>query len=159
MCVCGGSDVPEWYLNTPEYPNYVYAATSGTSPEMQAAIDSTTAAAREELAVTLDTTLARETQSFADSLEDGMNRQFVEVRSEAVRAISKETSAKDKKIIQRDNGAYRAYVLMEVPVYEAAQALLSTLEEHEQLHARFRNSQVYEEMRAAETADDPSQGQ
>ena len=38
----GGDDVPEWYLNTPEDPNYVYAANTATSQRMQVAIDKAT---------------------------------------------------------------------------------------------------------------------
>jgi hypothetical protein len=148
-CGCAGMgvdrEVPEWYLNTPEDPNYVYAATTGTSAEMQAAIDTATAGARTDLVRSLDTKLESATQTFADSLDGRMRRSFVEARSEAVRTISAEVPPQEKEVYEEDD-TFRAYVLMEVPVYEAAQTLLSTLEEREQLHDRFLSSQFYGKM-------------
>lgn len=148
----GGEDVPDWYLNTPEDPNYVYAANTATSQRMQVAIDKATTGARGDLASSLETKIESMTKTFTEEIGDEMRSQYTEAQKEITSTVLKGTSAKDKKILQQDNGTYRAYVLMELPVGKAAQeflAKMNSMNKNNEMYTRFRSSQAFKEMKSA----------
>lgn len=148
----GGEEVPEWYLNTPDDPNYVYAANTATSQRMQVAIDKATTGARGDLAASLETKIESMTKSFTEEVGDDLRQQYTEAQKEITSKVLKGTSAKEKKILKQDNGTYRAYVLMELPVGKAAQeflAKLNSMNKEDEMYTRFRSSQAFKEMKEA----------
>ena len=54
---CGGKAKlgPDWFLNTPEDKDYIYAAATDTSSNMQYAIDKASSLARDQIANTAGT--------------------------------------------------------------------------------------------------------
>lgn len=148
----GGQEVPEWYLNTPEDPNYVYAANTSTSQRMQVAIDKATTGARGDLAASLETKIESMTKSFTEEIGDDLRQQYTEAQKEITSQVLKGTSPKQKEVFQQDNGSWRAYVLMELPVGEAAQEFLSkmnSMNKEDEMYTRFRSSQAFKEMKEA----------
>ena len=154
---CGGSDsvsendnVPDWYLNAPEDPNYVYAANSATSQKMQVAIDKATTNARGDLAASLETKIESMTKSFTEEVGDEMRQQYTEAQKEITSKVLRGTSPKEKEVYQQDNGTWRAFVLMELPVGEAAQEFLSKVNNNDdEMYTRFRSSEAFKEMKKA----------
>lgn len=156
---CGGSggggggapeNVPEWYLNTPEDPNYVYAAQTATSQRMQVAIDKATTAGRGDLAASLETKIESMTKSFTEEIDGEMRSSYTEAQKEITSKVLRGTSPKEKKIFQEDNGTWRAYVLMELPVGKAAQEFLAKMNSSDgEMYTRFRSSQAFKEMKEA----------
>jgi hypothetical protein len=144
--------VPEWYLNTPEDPNYVYAANTATSQRMQVAIDKATTGARGDLAASLETKIESMTKSFTEEIGDDLRQQYTEAQKEITSQVLKGTSPNQKEVFQQDNGTWRAYVLMELPVGEAAQQFLSkinSMSKEDEMYTRFRSSQAFKEMKEA----------
>jgi hypothetical protein len=147
-----GREVPEWYLNTPEDPNYVYAANTATSQRMQVAIDKATTGARGDLAASLETKIESMTKSFTEEVGDDLRQQYTEAQKEITSQVLKGTSPNQKEVFQQDNDTWRAYVLMELPVGEAAQQFLSkinSLNKEDEMYTRFRSSQAFKEMQQA----------
>jgi hypothetical protein len=155
---CGGDEkideqpdnVPDWYLNTPDDPNYLYAANSATSQKMQVAIDKAVNGGRADLASSLETKIESMTKSFTEEVGDELRQQYTEAQKAITSKVLRGTSPKEKKVYQQDNGTWRAFVLMELPVGKAAQEFMSKLNNrNEEMYTRFRSSQAFKEMKKA----------
>ncbi|MFB6280302.1 MAG: hypothetical protein ABEK75_12420 [Salinibacter sp.] len=156
LMACGGSkdvskmeNVPQWYLTPPEDPNHVFAAQSATSQKMQVALDKATTGARGQLASNLETKVESMTKSFTEEVNDKMRQQFVETQKTITSRVLRGTSAAKKKIIRKENGTYRAFVLMDMPIGKAAQELMSKVKQNKEMYTRFRSSQAFKEMKKA----------
>jgi len=148
---CGGGthpNLPDWYLNTPEDPNYVYATATADDEQMQVAIDTAMAKTRTDLAAHLDVKLKSYTHAFADTLDGRLGRQLAATRQRTARTLAEE-AVPTKKEVYKEDGTWRAFVLIEMPVTEVAQELLTGLEKHEELYTRFRESSSYQEVTEA----------
>lgn len=150
----GGGDTPEnvpsWYLNQPEDPNYVYAANSATSQKMQVAIDKATTNARGDLAASLETKIESMTKSFTEEIDGELRQSYTEAQKEITSQVLKGTTPKEKDVFQEDNGTWRAFVLMELPVGKAAKEFMSKLNNRdEEMYTRFRSSEAFKEMKGA----------
>lgn len=155
---CGGGpeaasekeSVPDWYLNLPEDPEYVYAANTATSQKMQVAIDRATTGARGDLASNLETKIESMTKSFTEEIGDELREQYVEAQKEITSQVLQGTSPTEREVFQEEGGQWRAYVLMELPVGAAAEKFLSKVNNNDdEMYTRFRSSQAFEEMQEA----------
>jgi hypothetical protein len=156
LAACGGSqavsekdNVPEWYTNPPEDPNHVFAAQSATSQKMQVAVDKAMTGARGEMATNLETEVNEMNKSFTEEIGDEMRQQFVETQKTVTSRVLRGTSAAEKEVVQKGNGTYRAFVLMEMPIGKAAKELMSKVEQNGEMYTRFRASQAFKEMEEA----------
>ncbi|WP_251980237.1 LPP20 family lipoprotein [Salinibacter ruber] len=156
LTACGGSqavsekeNVPEWYTNLPEDPNYVFAAQSATSQKMQVAVDKAMTGARGEMATNLETEVNEMNKSFTEEIGDEMRQQFVETQKTVTSRVLRGTSAAEKEVVQKGNGTYRAFVLMEMPIGKAAKELMSKVKQNDEMYTRFRASQAFKEMEEA----------
>jgi len=156
LTACGGSqavsekeNVPEWYTNPPEDPNHVFAAQSATSQRMQVAVDKATTGARGELASNLETKVEEMNKSFTEEIGDDMRQQFVETQKTVTSRVLRGTSAAEKEVVQKGDGTYRAFVLMEMPIGKAAKELMSKVKQNDEMYTRFRASQAFKEMEEA----------
>lgn len=156
LAACSGSQsiseqdsVPGWYTSPPEDPNHVFAAQSATSQRMQVAVDKATTGARGELASNLETEVNEMNKSFTEEIGDEMRQQFVETQKTVTSRVLRGTSAAEKEIIQKGNGTYQAFVLMEMPIGKAAKELMSKVKQNDEMYTRFRSSQAFKEMQEA----------
>lgn len=156
LTACGSSgsatgpdmeEIPSWYLDTPESPDHLYASASAQSQRMQVAIDRAETDARQSIAATIEAEIRSMTRIFEEELEDEFREQFVQTTQELVNQTLTGTSAREREVQQQNDGLYRAYVLMEMPVGEAAADFLALLENRdESMYTRFRASEAFEEM-------------
>ncbi len=156
LVACGGSEnvaeeenVPEWFLNPPEDPNYVFAVQSATSQQMQVALDKATTSARGDLASQLETKVEGMTKTFTEEVGDDLRQQYTDAQKTITSKVLRGTSPQEREVYQQDNGTYQAFVLMELPVGKAAKELLSKLQQNDEMYTRFRASQAFEEMNEA----------
>lgn len=156
LVACGGSkdisekeNVPEWYTAPPEDPNHVFVAQSATSQKMQVAVDKAMTSARGEMATNLETQVNEMNKSFTEEINDEMRQQFVETQKTITSRLLRGTSAAKRKILEQDNGTYRAFVLMDMPIGKAAKELMSKVKQNEEMYTRFRASQAFKEMEKA----------
>ena len=151
---CGGSQemsegIPGWYTNPPEDPNHVFSAQSATSQQMQGAVDKATTGGRAELASNLETQVEAMNKSFTEEVSDEMREQFVQTQRTVTSRVLQGTTAAKKKVMQEENGTYRAFVLMDMPIGKAAKELMSKVKQDDEMYTRFRSSQAFEEMEEA----------
>jgi hypothetical protein len=142
-------NMPEWFLNPPEDPNYVFGVQSATSQRMQVALDKASTSARGELATSLETKVESMTKSFTEEVGDDLRQQYTSAQKTVTSQVLRGTSPAEREVYQQDNGTYQAFVMMELPVGKAAKDLMSKLQQNEEMYTRFRASEAFEEMNKA----------
>lgn len=155
---CGGSeplqktdagDVPEWYSMPPADPNYLYSVNTATSKDMQIATDKATQAARAELGRQMDVKINGLQKRFTEETGIGDDAQLLDQFTQASKTVvstSLSGSKEKQKKIVKDGNNWRAYVLMELPLGAAQEALREQIKKNEQLYTKFRASQTYKEL-------------
>ncbi len=157
------SDVPEWFMMTPEEDDeYLYATGQADSRKMNIAIQKASQQARMNLSQQIN----NKTQSLIENMsqESGMgdNTQITEFYSEASKSISNETLTGAKVLkkypYRTSSGGYTAYVLMGMKknAYNnaAAKKITSMVNENkeEAMYAEFKKTQAFSRLEA-EVAD------
>jgi len=155
---CGGSkplqsadtgDIPDWYTNVPTDPNYLFAARTETSQDMQLAVDKATAAARGEIGSQLQVKIEGLQKRFTDETGTGSDAQLLQSFTDAGKTVVSETlngsKAKNQKIV-KDGGLWRAYVLVQYPLGAANEALMQQIKNNNQMYTRLKASETYKEL-------------
>lgn len=151
---CGSSretvrSAPDWYLDLPEDPNYIFAAVTSTSRDMQVAVDKAQADGRNEIAQQLELRMSGLTKRFQEEVgldEDSeLLEQFTNVYKAVVDQVLHGTRPSQREILEEGN-TFRAYVLMEMPIGQANQALMQRIRQNENMYTRFRASEAFEEL-------------
>lgn len=143
------SNLPEWYANTPDNPDYIFATATMTSKDLQMAVDKASTAARTELAKQMETKYANLTKQFQEEVGAGDGSELLQQFTSATKAVTQQTltgSKIDKKDVQSESGIYRAYVLMSLPIGTANKMLMDKIKANESLYTRFRSTKAFEEL-------------
>ena len=149
--IAGGTEVnvPEWYLNPPQDTNYLFATATSSSRDLQLATDKATHESRNKLAAQLEAKVSGLSKKFEEEVglgdESELLSQFTQV-SKIVVSTTLTGSRISKTKVLTEGGIYRSYVLMELPIGEAAAAFKAQISNNEALYTRFRSSQAFEEL-------------
>jgi hypothetical protein len=156
---CGGSpetmqatstgDMPPWYPNAPQDPQYLRAANSAVSQDLQVAVDKASTGARAEIGRSLETKVNSLQKRFEEETGVGQEAQLLQQFTQATKLVVSTTMngsrMKDQKTV-RDGNMYRAYVLMELPLGEANALLLDEIKKNKELYTRFRASETFKDL-------------
>jgi hypothetical protein len=143
------SNLPDWYMDVPQDPNYLYAAATATSKDMQLAVDKAKQQARLDVESQLDIKMKNLTKKFDE--EVGLNEDS-ELLASYIQASKSVVSATlqglqvEKQEIMTEGALFRAYVLTQLPWGEARAGMLQKIKENQNLYTRFRTSQVFQEL-------------
>ena len=156
---CGGSksglsdvsegDIPDWYLNPPTDNEHFYAPKSATSQDMQLAIDKAATDGRVAIQQQVEAKVTGLQKKFDEETGVGKDAQLLQMFTSASKVVvsgSLSGSRIAKQKIGKDNGIFRAYVLIEYPVGAAQAALVDQIKKNEQMYTRFRASQTFDEL-------------
>lgn len=155
---CGGSssmtstdegDIPDWFLDTPQDDNYIFAANTATSRDMQLAIDKASADARAEIGRQMEAKVEGIQKNFSEEVGEGENATLLQQMTQATKTIVSTQLAGSsiaKKEVLQDGDNWRAYVLMQQPIGAAANAFMQSLQNNEEMYTRFRSSQAFDEL-------------
>jgi len=155
---CGGSKpltntnidpMPEWFTNVPQDPNFLFAPSTDTSPDLNLAIQKAMVKGRAEIGRQYEVKVEGLTKSFMEEVgnpdEPEMNQMFSQTIQTVVSTQLRGSRAK-KTTYVKDGNNYRAYVLVEYPIGAANQAFMEALKANESMYTRFRASKAFEEM-------------
>lgn len=156
---CGGSkqslqsasecDIPDWYNTAPQDPNYLFAARTATSQDMQLALDKATTDGRAEVGRQTELKVQGLQKRFDE--EVGVNAdaqlmsQFTQANKTVVSTSLSGTRVKSQKLC-KDGDLWRAYVLVEYPVGAANEALMQQIKKNNEMYTRVRSSQTFKEL-------------
>ena len=152
---CGGAsvvdsgDIPEWYLNTPEDPNYLFAPSTATSKDLQLAVDKATTDGRAEIARQVETKVQSMQKQFSEEVGVGDNSTLLQQFTQATKTVVSESLSGSKilnKEVVKEGALFRSYVLVQYPIGAANDAFMQQIKKNEELYTRFRSSQAFEDL-------------
>jgi hypothetical protein len=170
LSACGGSkelaktetgDIPEWYLSTPTAPDYIFAAASSTSRDMDLAINKASTEARAGIARNLEAKVNSMQKKFEEEVGQGENSEYLSQFTQATKiVVSKELSGSriaEKKLV-KDGSNWRAYVLAKYPIGAAQKAFLKQISDNTNLYTRVRSTEAFKELeRDVDKYENPNQ--
>ena len=155
---CGGSrqltnvesgDIPDWFVNIPEDPNYLFATNSATSQDMQLAMDKAITAARAEIGRQVDVRVKGLQKRFDEEVGMGEDSQLLQQFTQASKTVVS-TSLSGSRVVKqkphRDGNLWRSYVLVSYPIGAANEALMKQIKNNDNMYTRFRASETYKEL-------------
>ncbi len=141
--------MPKWFTSPPKDDKFLYAPATATSKDVQLALNKAEAEGRLQLGQQLEVKYSALTRRFAEETGSGTGADLLQEYEQTYKSVVSQvlvgTKPKDTKF-QIEDGVYRAWVLMELPVGVASERLLKQIQAQEQMYARFRASQAYKEL-------------
>ena len=150
--------IPDWYLNPPQGSDVLmYVRGSAVSDQLQLAVDLATNSALRELGKKVKTRLASKSQECirqAGIGEDQVSKTEINlISSTVVDEISVSGyETVETKLVSLDNGNYRAFILLKLPVAKAYKSYIEKIEKSPELQVRLteiKNTDVYKELKKA----------
>ena len=141
--------VPEWYQNPPTDENYFFGVNTQTSTDMQTAFDKAKHGARQEIANQVEIQVDGLEKDFMEEVGSGENTQMLQQFNAASKQVVSTALSGSKLIKQevvKNNGKFRAYVLMNYPIGEANKTLLEQIKKDQAMYTRFRASKAFKEL-------------
>ena len=141
--------IPDWFLNPPSDPSYLFSVSAATSRDVQMASNKAKTAARVDLAQQLETKMNNLTKNFQEEVGEGDDSELLQQFSSATKSVTSQTlngSRMDQQQILPERGIYRAYVLMSIPIGDANRQLMQKIQENKNLYTRFRATEAFTEL-------------
>jgi hypothetical protein len=155
---CGGSkslqsasecDVPDWYNNIPQDPNYLFAANTATSQDLQLAVDKATAGGRTEISRQVDVKISGLQKKFDEEVGVSQDAQLLQQYTDVKKLVVSNSLTGSRVKYQKqckDGSIWRSYVLVEYPIGAPNQALIEAIKKNEQMYTRFQSSKSFKEL-------------
>lgn len=140
---------PDWYMSPPEDSLAITATASEVSRDMQLAVDKAKTSARSAIAEQLGTKYEGLTKRFQEETGVGPDSELLDQYVNAYKTVTQQTlestSAREQEVVG-EGDRYRAYVLMELSLSQANQALMDRIEDNRNMWTRFRATEAWEEL-------------
>ncbi len=148
---CGGSgatleDMPEWVAEKPTSESALFGAGTGKASTLQTAIQKSKMRAQGDIASSMEAQFNSMTKDFREEVDGEELSQFTQAQERIVSQVLRGVQTEEQKVM-RENGNYRVYTLMRMPIGQAAGKFLSQLQANGEAYTRFRESEAFEEMR------------
>jgi len=140
---------PDWFVNLPQDPNYIYAAKTETSRDMQMAINKAVLQGRTDIAAQIEAKIEGRQKLF--QAETGVDtssqimKDFDEAQKQIVSQVINGSRVKNQ-VTTAESGIYRAYVLVEMPIGPANQAMMQKIKANQAMYTRLRATKAFEEL-------------
>lgn len=142
-------DVPEWFATPPEDANYLYSPATAESRDLQHAVNTAKEGGRIDIARQMRVKIKGMFKRFREETGVGEDAEFLSMETDVSKSVVSESlmgcKTRYHKILKEGTG-YRAYVLMELPIGAANEAMLAKINENKRMYTRFRASQAYNEL-------------
>lgn len=142
-------NIPDWYLNTPQDPNYLFAPSTASSKDLQLAVDKAVTDARAEIGRQVETQVQGLQKKFDEEVGVGDNATLLSQFTQATKTVVNQSlngSNVQKKEVVKDGQNWRAYVLVAYPIGAANSAMMEQIKKNQEMYTRFRSSQTFEEL-------------
>lgn len=158
-CASGGSKtsaIPEWYTMNDADPDYVVGVGTGNSADLNLAVTSAEAAARAEVARQTEVEVRNLFKRFAEQTGGAEDPVLLQQVSNATKLVTQQTQRmgriRQKAISDRsgERGTiYTAFVQVELSSSAINDAVGQKIKTEEEMYARFRASQAFQELEAS----------
>ena len=142
-------DVPDWYSTVPQDPNYLFAARTAVSQDMQLAIDKAMTDGRAEIGRQTELKIQGLQKRFDEEVGVNADAQLMSQFTQANKTVvstSLSGSRVKEQLTCKDGDLYRSYVLVEYPIGAAHEALMQQIKKNNEMYTRFRASQAFKDL-------------
>ena len=142
-------EIPDWFTNVPQDPNFIYAANTEVSQDLQLAIDKAVTGGRSEIGRQVEVRLQGLQKKFTEETGTGNDAQLLQMFTEAEKTVVSTTLSGSRVKYQKqmkDGNMWRSYVLVEYPVGAANQAFMDQIKKNDQMYTRYRASESFKEL-------------
>ena len=147
--VASSGPCPEWFYSVPEDPDYLFAAVTATSRDLQMAVNKAKTEGRAEIARQIEVHIEGLTKKFDEEVGLGEDANLYSKFTQASKLVVDQTLRGTKARYQdskREGAVWRACVLMELPLIEASRGLVDGITKDQEMYTRFRESQTFKEL-------------
>lgn len=142
--------MPSWYRSPPKSDgDWIFAPATAVSRDLQMAIDRAEMEGRLGLATQLEVKYAALTRRFAEETGLARDAEVLREYEQSYKAVVSQvligSRARERKFALED-GVYRAWALMELPVGEANRQLVERLAQQQAAYTRLRATEAYREL-------------
>ena len=141
--------IPKWFTKVPSDPDFLFAAKTATSKDLQLALDKAREEAIADIAQQVEVKLAGIQKNFREEVGASDTSELLQQFTQASKAVYSQqllgAKVKEQKIV-KDKGGYRVYVLAQYPIGAAAEALMKQMSQQKLLYTRFRASKTFEDL-------------
>jgi len=141
--------VPDWFLNIPSDPSYMYAVAMGSSSQMDMAMLNAKNDARTDLTNQLEVKVSGMFKRFREEVGAGEDAEYSSMST----AVSKEVYSEvlsgaklSKQEILQEGKQYKNYVLFELPIAAINAAVIDKVKANKNMYTRFKASQGFKEL-------------
>ncbi len=141
--------VPTWFTSVPQDPNFIFAANTATSQDLQLSIDKATTGARAEIGRQVEVRINALQKRFDEEVGVGEDTQLLQSFTQASKTVVSTSLSGSRIKYQeqyKDGNLWRSYVLVEYPIGAANEALMAQIKKNEQMYTRFRASETFKEL-------------
>lgn len=143
------SPCPDWFTNVPEDPDYLFAAATATSKDLQMAINKAKQDARVDIGAQMETRLQGLVKQFQEEIGTGedsqINSQFTTVSKTVVSTTLNGCKAKNQTT-KKEGTLWRACILMEYPIGAANAQFLQQLKNNDLLRQKAAATDAFKEL-------------
>ncbi|MDK9699426.1 MAG: LPP20 family lipoprotein [bacterium] len=149
MQTTSAKNQPDWYKKVPTGNDYLYAAFSAVSQDMQLAVDKAAAGAREEIGRQVEAKILSMQKRFDEEVGLGKDAKLLQMYTDATKIVVNTTlngtHVKDKSLL-KDDEYWRAYVLVEYPIGEMNANFVRSVKQNTELYTRMRAAEAFQEL-------------
>lgn len=141
--------MPDYVTKTPADPNIHYEWGTGLSRDLSLATSKAAQDAQRKMAQFLETRFQGLIEEFKEELNASEQGEYLEQFTLTTKSVISTTLhgvTTEKNDFQNDDGKYRVYVLMSMPIGAAAEALNQQLQAQKDLYTRYRASEAFKRM-------------
>jgi hypothetical protein len=144
------SDIPDWFMNPPSDANFLFAAKTANSADMQLAIEKASAECRADISRQMEARVQSLQKKFDEEVGTGNDTQLLQQFTSASKIVTSNvlngTKVKNQKVA-KDGNTFRAYVLMQFPIGAAADQFLQSMKKSsDKNYTRFRATETFKEL-------------
>jgi hypothetical protein len=151
------SDVPDWYLEPPKSDDAIYATATDTSRDLQWAIDKASMTAVRTIALKMKSEVSAKIKDYSLdaglSTDDKLQREIERVSTQTALAVDVSGYSRVKSVVEREDGKFRVYTLVKLPLGEANKAMVENVRKNELLGKQMRQSKAFRELEAEVDAE------
>ena len=147
------SNIPDWFMTTPKKDGFRYETATGTSQDLQLAINKATLDAASRLAATINSEMEGYTKRVQEETGLGSESELLDRYSQTqgqiiATALQDYVVAKKQIMEEKSNNQniFRAYILLEWDEGAANKRLLDKIKADKEIYDAIRASELMEEM-------------
>lgn len=155
-------DLPSWYMEPPSNSDeYLYSVAAEVSRDLQMAVNKAKATANADLARQMENNVDVLTKRFAQETGMNVDSKILTEFSETTKQLARQRLigvSEEKKEIRNEDGVFRAYVLMKLPMGKMKEIMLEQIKKENELLTALKASKAYKELDEAVEKYDEQRG-